>query len=360
MPLNSTQKSAVAWSLIAVLLAIVLWLLAAVLTPFVVAAVLAYALTPLVDRLAALSGGRLPRVVWVICVELMLILAVLSLLLLMVPILAKELPQLREQVPMLLERLNAGVQPLMAQLGIEFSLDLATLKPMVLKYLNANLEDTVGSLLSSLKIGGSVALTVFGNAILTPVALFYLLVDWKQFIPRVHQLVPARLRGAFDSFGREANEVLGQYLRGQLLVMLIMAVYYSVALSLFGLDLALPIGIFTGLAIFVPYVGFGLGLILAALAGFLEFAAVHGSSGVLIMLVVVYGGGQLLEGFFLTPRLVGQRIGLHPLAVIFALLAFGQLFGFVGVIVALPVSAVLLVAMRRMRGRYLDSPLYRS
>lgn len=360
MQFTSTQKSAAAWGSIAALLVLALWLLAPVLTPFVVAAVLAYALTPLVDRLDALGGGRVPRVVAVIAVELLFILAALSLALLMVPILAKELPQLREQVPVLLERLNDTLKPLLAQFGIQFSLDLATIKPVILKYLNANLEDTMGSVLSSLKIGGSVALAVFGNAVMIPVALFYLLMDWKRFVARALELVPPRLRIAFDSFTQEADGVLGQYLRGQLLVMLILAVYYSAALSLFGLDLALPIGIFTGLAIFVPYVGFGLGLMLATLAGFLEFAATTGPSKAVLMVAVVYGAGQVIEGFFLTPRLVGERIGLHPLAVIFALLTFGQLFGFVGVLVALPASAVVLVAMRRMRARYLESGLYRG
>jgi predicted PurR-regulated permease PerM len=179
-------------------------------------------------------------------------------------------------------------------------------------------------------------------------------------VARLLDLVPPRMRGGFDSFTDEADQVLGQYLRGQSLVMLILAVYYSLGLSLFGLELALPIGIFTGLAIFVPYLGFGLGLILATLAGFLEFATTVGPSRALIMVIVVYGAGQLIEGFYLTPRLVGKRIGLHPLAVIFALLAFGQLFGFVGVLVALPASAVLLVAVRRVRARYLESGLYRG
>ena len=360
MQFTSTQKSVAAWGAMAALLVLALWLLAPVLTPFVVAAVLAYALTPLVDRLDALAGGRVPRLVAVIVVELLFILAVLGLALLMVPILAKELPQLREQVPVLLERLNDTLKPLLAQLGIQFSLDMATIKPVILKYLNANLEDAMGSLLSSLKIGGSVALAVFGNAVMIPVALFYLLMDWKRFVARMLELVPPRLRTAFDSFTQEADGVLGQYLRGQLLVMLILALYYSVALSLFGLDLALPIGIFTGLAIFVPYVGFGLGLMLATLAGFLEFATTAGPSKAVLMVAVVYGAGQVIEGFFLTPRLVGERIGLHPLAVIFALLTFGQLFGFVGVLVALPASAVVLVAMRRMRARYLKSGLYRG
>jgi predicted PurR-regulated permease PerM len=142
-----------------------------------------------------------------------------------------------------------------------------------------------------------------------------------------------------------------------LLVMAILAVGYSIGLSLFGLDLAVPIGVFTGLAIFVPYLGFGIGLVLATLAGLLEFSG-GGVVYPLVMVAVVYGIGQMVESLYLTPTLVGERIGLHPLAVIFALLAFGQLFGFVGVLIALPASAVLLVAIRRVRASYLASPLY--
>lgn len=360
MSLIPLQKSAAAWGAIAAVLALVLWLLAPVLTPFVVAAVLAYALTPLVDRLDALGGGRLPRLLAVIVVVLLFLLTATGLVLLLVPILAKELPQIRNQVPLLLEQINNGVAPRLAQHGLEVSLDMASLKPAVMNYLNANWESAVSSALSSLRHGGSLALYVFGNLVLIPVALFYLLLDWKQLMAQLRGLVPPSLRAGTNSFLQEADAVLGQYLRGQLLVMLILACYYSAGLSLFGLDLALPIGVFTGLAIFVPYVGFGMGLILAALAGFLEFSATGEPGHALLMLAAVYGAGQLLEGFFLTPRLVGERIGLHPLTVIFALLAFGQLFGFVGVLVALPASAVLLVAVRRLRTRYLQSDLYRG
>jgi predicted PurR-regulated permease PerM len=192
------------------------------------------------------------------------------------------------------------------------------------------------------------------------VALFYLLMEWQHLMEQLHLLIPPALRQASDSFLNDADAVLGQYLRGQLLVMLLLALYYSLALRLFGLDLAFPIGIFTGLAVFVPYLGFGLGLVLASFAGLLQFTGAGGLSHTVLMLVVVFGAGQLLEGFVLTPRLVGQRIGLHPLAVIFSLLAFGQLFGFLGVLVALPVSAVLLVAIRRVRSGYLASSLYRG
>jgi predicted PurR-regulated permease PerM len=356
MQFTKTQKTTAAWSAIAAALVLVVWLLGPVLTPFVVAAVLAYALTPLVNKLDDAWSGKLPRVMAVLVVELLFIVAVLAIALLIVPILAKEIPLLREQLPVLAERMNAWLAPLLASFGLNIALDVASIKAFVLKYLNANIEEGFTALLSSLKVGGSMALALIGNAILIPVALFYLLMDWSNIVQRLVELVPLRLRGVYDSFVDEADDVLGQYLRGQLLVMMILAVYFSIGLALFGLDLALPIGVFTGLAIFVPYVGFGVGLALALLAGLLEFASMKA----VIMVAVVYGAGQLIESLYLTPRLVGERIGLHPLAVIFALLAFGQTFGFVGVLIALPASAVLLVAIRRLRAQYLASDLYRS
>jgi predicted PurR-regulated permease PerM len=356
MQFTPAQKRVATWLLIALLAVLALRSLGRVLTPFVVASVLAYALTPLVDRLDELGRGRLPRVLAVVIVELLLVLALICLVLLVVPVIAKEVPLMREQLPLVFDKLDAALSPWLRQLGISVSLDLESLKALGLRYLNANYADALGSVLPSIKLGGSVALTVVGYAVLIPVALFYLLLDWKQFVARVLELVPPRARPGVDSFTHEADLVLGQYLRGQLLVMLTMAVFYSTGLALFGLDLAVPIGFFTGLAMFVPYVGFGIGLILAVLAGLLQFA----SAKALVMVAVVYGSGQVIEGFYLTPRLVGERIGLHPLAVIFALLAFGQLFGFVGVLVALPASAVLLVAIRRVRAGYMGSKLYHS
>jgi predicted PurR-regulated permease PerM len=191
--------------------------------------------------------------------------------------------------------------------------------------------------------------------VLIPVVLFYLLADWERLVALLREWVPLRWRVPVDGFMTEADAVLGQYLRGQLSVMLALAIYYSLALRLCGLELALPIGVFTGLAIFIPYLGFGLGLLLALLAAVLQFEPLQA----LGVVALVYGAGQVLESFVLTPRWVGERIGLHPLAVIFALLAFGQVLGFVGVLVALPASAVLLVALRRLKQQYMASPLYR-
>jgi len=342
-----------AWLGVLVVVTLLVWLLAPVLAPFVVAAVLAYVLQPLVLRL---QGWGVPRLLAVMLVEVLALVALLGLFFLLVPVLVREWPLLRQQLPGLLDRLDGALQPWLAQLGIAWSLDLAELKTQLVTWLSENRDNWMAPVLASLKVGGSVVLTVAGYAVLVPVALFFMLSDWDTLVARVLDLVPPRWRPAVDGFAHECDTVLGEYLRGQLLVMLALALYYASGLALFGLDLALPIGVFTGLAVFVPYLGFGLGLLLALLAGLLQWAV---PTQALLMVAVVYGLGQLLESFVLTPRLVGERIGLHPLAVILALMAFGQLLGFVGVLIALPTSAVLLVALRRLRQTYLASALYR-
>jgi predicted PurR-regulated permease PerM len=351
MTLQPAQRRALGWLLIAAAGFALLWLLAPVLTPFLIGAILAYALHPAVERLA---GRRVPRVVAVLIVEVALMLALVATLLLVVPILSKEIPLLQAQIPLLAERLNQTVSPWLAQQGLHVSLDVASIKAFVLKYLNANAEEGLSTLLSSVRIGGSVALAIAGNVVLVPVVLFYLLMDWQRIVARVQALIPQRQAAAVNAFAQECDGLLGQYLRGQLLVMLVLAVYYATGLALFGFDLAVPVGVFTGLAVFIPYIGFGLGLVLALLAGMLQFASLQG----LVAVAVVYGLGQVLESLVLTPRLVGERIGLSPLAVIFALLAFGHLFGFVGVLVALPLSAVALVALKRLQAAYLASRLF--
>ena len=351
MALNPAQRRGLVWAALALSAALLLWLLAPVLTPFVVAAVLAYALHPAVEALAA---RRVPRILAVITVEVLAITALLALLLLIVPIISKELPLLREQVPLLADNVNLRLTPWLAQFGITVSLDSASIKAFAAKVLDANLEDWIGTALSSARIGGSLLLAFVGNAILMPVVLFYLLMDWPNLVERLHSFIPPRLRQSVQGFLDECDSVLGQYLRGQLMVMGALAIYYSIALALAGFDLAFPVGVFTGLAVFIPYLGFGLGLVLALLAGALQFASWYG----VIAVAVIYGIGQIGESLFLTPRLVGERIGLNPLAVIFALLAFGHLLGFIGVLIALPVSALILVALRRARAAYLGSRLF--
>jgi len=195
---------------------------------------------------------------------------------------------------------------------------------------------------------------VLGMVFLVPVVMFYLLLDWPQLGTRVGELTPPRWRAGALAPLREIDALLGQYLRGQVLVMLALAVFYSLGLLLAGFTLWLPIGVLTGLLVAVPYLGFALGLIFALVTGMLQLGPVAGLASV----AVIYGAGQVLESLVLTPRLVGERIGLHPLAVILALLAFGTLFGFVGVLLALPLSAVLAVGLRRLRAAYLASEFY--
>ena len=351
MRLTLAQRRVVNWAALAVAVGAMIWLLAPVLTPFAIGAVLAYALHPAVEKLAA---RRLPRLLAVMVVEVAALVAATALILLVVPILSKELPLLRDQLPVLAERVNASVSPWLQQMGINVALDPASLRDFLLKYLDANRDDSLAAALMSARIGGSILVTLIGTAVLVPVVLFYLLMDWPRYIQRAIALVPPRLRPGVASLAGECDAVLGQYLRGQLLVMLIMAAYYSVGLALFGFELAVPVGVFTGLAIFVPYVGFGIGLVLALIAGALQFTGWYGPVAVL----VVFGIGQLVEGMYLTPKMVGQRIGMSALTVIFALFAFGHLFGFVGVLIALPVSALIAVLAARLRASYAQSSLY--
>ena len=313
--------------------------LSPVLSPFLVALALAYLLSPWVGRL---NRWGWPRPLAVLCVELVFLCVVLALAALVVPVLTHEWPLLREQLPALALKMHAWLAPLLQSWGVEVPLDVEGIKSFVREHLSGNLGETVAQMLASLKLGGSVVMAVLGHAVLVPVALYYLLLAWPRLMARLRQGLPESWSKPVLDFLDECDQVMGGYVRGQLTVMAAMAGFYALALHLGGLDLAWPIGIFTGLALCVPYVGFGIGLILALLAALLQFEPRYA----LILVAVVYGLGQLLEGFILTPRWVGERIGLHPLAVIFALLAFGQLLGFVGVLLALPASAMLVVAWR--------------
>ena len=351
MRLSAAQRRALHWAAIAAFAGVFVWLLAPVLTPFAIGAVLAYALHPAVEKLA---GRGVPRLLAVVVVEIVALFAVAALVLLVVPIVSKELPLIRDELPLLVERVNRHLTPWLSQMGIQVSLEPASLRSFFLDYLDANWDESLATALASARIGGSILLGVVGYIVLVPVVLFYLLIDWPLYVQRAIALVPPRLRAGFTSFASDCDTVLGQYLRGQLLVMLMMAAYYSVGLALFGFELAVPVGVFTGLAIFVPYVGFGIGLTLALIAGALQFTGWYGPLAVLC----VYGVGQVLEGLFLTPKMVGRRIGMSTLTVIFALFAFGHLFGFVGVLLALPMSALIAVVAARLRASYAQSSLY--
>ncbi len=352
MPLmpGSEQRQTLLWLSVGLAFLLLLWLLSPVLTPFVAAAILGYVLNPGVDWL---ERRRLPRALAVLCALLALGLLIAAMVLIVLPVLAEELPVLRERLPALLAKIDAAIGPWLKQAGAGGRLDFAALQKAAASQL-ANGEGTSTAVLKWLRIGGSALLGWAGTLFLIPIVLFYLLLDWHRLIARLGQIVPRRWSALVTSMATEADGLLAQYLRGQLLVMVLLAVYYSSALAIAGFDVALPVGILTGLLVFIPYIGFGLGLALAIVAAILQFDGAQG----LIAVAIVYSIGQFIESFYLTPRLVGERIGLHPLTVIFALLAFGQLFGFVGILLALPASAILSVVFGHLRRHYLNSSFY--
>ena len=336
----------------AVVVAALLHFLGSILTPFLIGAILAYFGSPLVTWA---ERRRVPRTLGTLLVILLILLLLLALLLVLIPLVQSEIGQLMRRLPELAANLYGQVAPWLRQtFGIELQIDMASVKELIAENLDSAQALTL-KLLSGVKAGGTVVLGIIINLALIPVVMFYLLRDWNRIVARVDGLLPRRWLPRVRTIAREIDRVLAEFLRGQLSVMGVLAVYYSLGLTIAGLQFAVPIGILTGLLVFIPYVGFGLGLVLGVLAALLQWSGWPGFFAVL----TVYGIGQLLENYVLVPLLVGDRIGLHPLAVIFALLAFGELFGFAGVLLALPVSAALLVGLRHLRATYIDSDLYR-
>ncbi len=352
--MTAQQKQTLLWSSVALGGVLVLYLLGPVLTPFALAAVLAYMLDPGVEWLVR---RKCPRVIAVALMLSSLIIVIIVLVLILIPVLQREALLLQQKFPLLIDKVNAQLMPwLRAQWGIEWQLDSTVVRDWVAGKLQSDDQSLMNSLLNSVKVGASAVLGWLGLALLTPVVTFYLLLDWPRLLSQARTYIPRVWEPRVIHMSREIDAVLAQFLRGQIALMLILALYYTIALAVAGFHSALPIGLLTGLLIFIPYVGFALGLLLALLSALVEF-----STWTSVMAVVgIYGFGQLLESFILTPRLVGQRIGLHPLAVIFALMAFGQLLGFVGVLVALPASAALLVGLRHVRNRYFASEFYKK
>jgi predicted PurR-regulated permease PerM len=319
--------------------------------PIALAATFAYLLWPAVlwmqhrglSRSLAVTAGIIGGMV-----------LVAALMMLLVPIVTTLLPKLQAQWPSMLDRFNNSVAPWLAEWGVRVDTD--SLREDVRKGLDGNVEAWVDRVVSSLRIGGSWIATILSGLVLVPMLAWYFLVDAEAIGARIHSLVPQRLHPGLFGFVGDCDHALRRYLQAQIVVMGAMAAFYAAGLSLVGLSLALPIGIFTGLAVFIPYLGYGTGLVLAILTALITFPTWHGTLAV----GVVYVLGQLLESFFLTPRFVGGRIGLSPLGVIVLLLLFGEAFGFVGVLLSLPASAVGMVIIQRVLKRYRASEFFRA
>lgn len=340
------------WLLILGLTGGLLYQLAPVLAPFAAGAVIAYICLPAVEKLTRLG---LPRWLAVLLTFVGLILIVLGLVLILAPLLIQQGKALVALLPTLYDWLQTRLSPWLAsEFGVTLILDAEHVKAFLTSHSN-EAKNLAGQWLPSLADQGMALAGWLTTLALLPLVVFYLLLDWPQILARLAILIPRPWEAKVTTIAREVDKVLGEFLRGQISVMLLLAAFYSVALWVAGVRFALPIGLIAGLLVFIPYVGMLTGLLLASMVALLQF----GDISALARVGAVFALGQVLEGFILTPNLVGDRIGLHPLAVIFALMAFGQLFGFVGVLLALPASAALLVGLRHLRSGYFESGLYR-
>jgi predicted PurR-regulated permease PerM len=351
--LNSYRRQTLFWGGVAFGIGILIWVLRPVLTPFLLGGLIAYVLQPGVEWLVR---KRVPRGFAALAMMVLFASLIASIVLLVLAVIQREEPEIQMQIPAVAAKLSAWLQPKLGLLGFRQSFNLADVRTMLISPLEGSGQAVALAVWRYLRTGGNVMITVVGNVVLVPLVLFYLLYDRHQMFARMESLVPRRWLAKMRELVTEMDQILSQYLRGQMLVMAVLAAFYPVALTIAGFEIALPLGIVTGLAVFIPYVGFATGLALALLAALLQFGTCYG----FCLVAVIYGTGQILESFFLTPRFIGERIGLHPLAVVFALLAFGQLFGFFGVLLALPVSAMLATALRELRRCYLTSALYES
>lgn len=336
-----------------VLAGFLVYLLQPILMPFLVGALLAYLADPLADRLEARGVPRMPAATIVFGV---LVLVLVGVIVLLVPLIGSQIEVLREALPAMIRWVQSTAIPWVEQrFDVALSEQLAL--DQVAATITANWRET-GNIAAQIIAGASRSgLALFGwlaNLALIPVVTFYLLRDWDVLVGRVRDLLPRNREPVISGLTKECDEVLGAFLRGQFLVMLSLGVIYTAGLWLLGLDLALLIGMVAGLASIVPYLGTIIGVAAALLAAMFQF----GDIWYLVGVAVVFGIGQMLEGMLLTPMLVGDRIGLHPVAVIFAVLAGGQLFGFTGVLLALPVAAVVMVLLRHAHDLYKGSELY--
>lgn len=348
------QSQARFWFFIGLLFLGALYLLAPVLTPFLFSALLAYLGDPLIDWMKA---RKIPRSWAVALVFGVLLFGLVLLVLLLIPLSAHQFKGFMERLPVYLDWFQTNLLPWMRDtLGINPEVfDLEYLRTQLTTYAQ-QIGNLASGLVESFQKSSIVAFNWIANLVLVPVVTFYLLRDWDILVAKVRDLLPRRIEPTISRLAQESDEVVGAFLRGQFIVMGALGILYSVGLAIIGLESSLLIGLAAGMVSFVPYLGLAIGIITASIVALLQF---HSFVSILPVLIV-FGIGQLISDFILTPRLVGDRIGLHPVAVLFAVMVGGHLFGFFGILLALPVAAVILVILRHIHDEYLQSIFYQK
>ncbi|MGC9457267.1 MAG: AI-2E family transporter [Halothiobacillaceae bacterium] len=328
-----------------------MYLLSPVLTPFMVALVLAYLFDPTVARLARCGIGRTGGTV---VVFVLFTLAVTALFLVLVPMIGEQGRLLIEALPRYLERIQSMIQP-WVEANLDIELNFASATQLLREHGQQIGQWAAGSVKSAFDSGSAVMLAL-ANLVLIPVVTFYLLRDWPHLVRWLEGLLPRPMAPKVVEISRESDEMLSSFLRGQLAVMLSLGAFYAIGLTLAGLNTGILVGLLAGLLSFVPYLGVIVGVGMGLIAMYVQ----TGELMPLVWVLLVFGAGQLLESFVFQPFFVGDRIGLHPVTVIFAVMAGGQLFGFFGLLLALPVSAVLVVLVRHAWAAYTESATYRG
>ena len=347
-----TQSNRWFWLTVAIISMVLLYFLAPILLPFVSGALLAYLCDPIVDRLEKFNISRTLSVVIVFFVAFLVVLPIFFFL---VPLLESQIKLLIAKMPEYIDWAMVNLEPTLKEtFGISIpALEIEQLKASFGDQF-ANAGGFFKSLVRTVSHSGMVVAGWAANLFLIPVITFYLLRDWDNLVAYIHDLLPRSVESTVSSLAKESDDVLGAFLRGQMLVMLALGTIYAVGLKLIGLEFSLLSGMLAGILSFIPYMGLIVGIVVAGGAIMLQ---THDPSN-LLWVALVFIVAQVIEGTILTPLLVGDRIGLHPVAVIFSVLAGGQLFGFFGILLALPVFAVIAVIMRHFHKTYKDSHLY--
>ncbi|PTQ89294.1 AI-2E family transporter [Agitococcus lubricus] len=335
---------------------VIVWLLYAlqsILMPFFAGALLAYLCNPLVNRLTQFGFKRTTAVTSVFSVLLLSVVAVLVFLL---PVLWRQFIYLETRLPILLRWINRQGIPWLEK---TFKIDLDRLDmDLISSWLTSYWQEagTAASHVMTRVMQSSLdIMSLLGLISLVPVVTFYLLLDWDKLINNIRELIPRHLEPQISQLSHECNEVLSAFLRGQLIVMLLLGLIYAIGLQLIGLKLGIIIGLLAGLASIIPYFGFIVGIISASIAAMFQTGL---KLDPLINVWIVFAVGQILEGWVLQPYLIGDKIGLPPVGVIFAVMAGGQLFGFIGMLLALPVAAIIMVLLHHAHQRYRQSEFY--
>jgi predicted PurR-regulated permease PerM len=346
------QRQMVFWTAALIILILALWLLGDIMLPFIAGLVLAYFLDPVADALERLG---LPRIVATLAILITSIVAIVVLLLLLLPVLGDQIARFSSNLPSLMQALVRLFNDLAPQWLKDMLASSGTNLPASLSDLASKAAGWLAAILASILTGSLALVNVISLLIVTPIVAFYMLNDWDRMVAKVDGWLPRDHHNTIRGLARQIDEAMAGFIRGQGTVCLTLGIFYAVGLSFAGLNFGLLIGLGAGLLSFIPYVGTIIGGVLAIGMALIQFWP----DWVQVLIIIgIFVAGQFIEGNFLSPYLVGNRIGLHPVWLMFALFAFGYLFGFVGLLLAVPLAAAVGVLVRFALQQYLKSPLY--